>query len=79
MSTATAATYGLDEGSLVTVSGPAGSLTLPGTVVSQMCDDVVWLPTNSGSSLSQALGARSGDEVTLAAAGAAAEKVEGAA
>ncbi len=78
MSAATAASHELDGAGRVTVSGPAGSITLPVSIVEGMCDDVVWLPTNSGVSLYQALGARPGDQVTLAA-GSVLEEERGAA
>ncbi|MDQ5974587.1 MAG: NADH-quinone oxidoreductase subunit, partial [Actinomycetota bacterium] len=58
-------------GESVTVSGPAGSVTLP-VVVGDILDDVVWLPLNSpGCHVYADLGAREGDEVRLSAGGAA--------
>ena len=67
LSAATAAAFGES----VTVSGPAGSVTLP-VVVGDILDDVVWLPLNSpGCHVYADLGAREGDEVRLSAGGAA--------
>lgn len=67
LSAATAAAFGES----VTVSGPAGSVTLP-VAVGDILDDVVWLPLNSsGCHVYADLGAREGDEVRLSAGGAA--------
>ena len=38
---------GLGDGDHVTVSGPAGSVTLPAVVTEGMVDGVVWVPTNA--------------------------------
>ncbi|MDO5494209.1 MAG: NADH-quinone oxidoreductase subunit G [bacterium] len=49
----------------LTISGPAGSLTLP-VLVTEMPDGVVWLPQYSpGSHVYEQLGARTGDLVRL--------------
>jgi NADH-quinone oxidoreductase subunit G len=58
-------------GETVTVSGPAGSVTLPVTI-GEILDDVVWLPTNSpGCHIYADLGAAPGDQVRLSEGGAA--------
>jgi NADH-quinone oxidoreductase subunit G len=46
LSAATAAAVGVADGGQLTVTGPRGSITLP-LEVSEMPDDVVWVPTNS--------------------------------
>jgi NADH-quinone oxidoreductase subunit G len=67
VSAATAA--GLGES--VTVTGPAGSVTLP-IEIGEVLDDVVWVPMNSpGCRIYSQLGAKPGDRVTLSAGGAA--------
>ncbi|MEO7744884.1 MAG: NADH-quinone oxidoreductase subunit G [Actinomycetota bacterium] len=64
-SAATAAAAGLDDGDVVSVATPAGSVTLP-LAVTVMTDGVVWLPTNStGHPVRAALRADSGAVVTL--------------
>ncbi|HYO84884.1 MAG TPA: NADH-quinone oxidoreductase subunit G [Dermatophilaceae bacterium] len=71
ISAATAAGLGLVDGMALTVSTPAGSVTLPAQVT-PMVDHVVWLPTNSpGCRVRATLGADSGDVVTLTKGGAA--------
>jgi NADH-quinone oxidoreductase subunit G len=58
-------------GDTVTVTGPAGSVTLP-VVAAEVLDDVVWLPTHSpGCHIYSDLGAVPGDRVRLTAGGAA--------
>ncbi|HEY3879436.1 MAG TPA: NADH-quinone oxidoreductase subunit G, partial [Trebonia sp.] len=65
VSSATAAAAGLADGDKVTVSAPAGSVTVP-LFVTKMTDGVVWLPTNSsGSAVRADLGAGHGTVVTL--------------
>jgi NADH-quinone oxidoreductase subunit G len=67
LSATTAAAFG----EAVTVSGPAGSVTLPVTI-GEVLDDVVWLPTNSpGCHIYADLGAVPGDQVRLSEGGAA--------
>jgi NADH-quinone oxidoreductase subunit G len=52
----------------VTVSGPAGSLTLD-VEVADVMDDVVWLPMNSvGCVINRDLGAQPGDSVQIVGA-----------
>lgn len=66
LSPATAGRLNLADGALVTVTGPAGAVTLPLTVT-DMVDDVVWIPGRvAGSSLAAQIGA--GDGVTVVAA-----------
>ncbi|WP_138735877.1 NADH-quinone oxidoreductase subunit G [Modestobacter excelsi] len=56
---------GLADGDLLTVTGPAGSVTLPTRLV-DMPDQVVWLPMRSpGSDVRAGLGAGPGSVVTL--------------
>ncbi|EWT05969.1 hypothetical protein N864_01235, partial [Intrasporangium chromatireducens Q5-1] len=63
---------GLGDGDTVTVTGPAGAVTVPLLVVADMVDGVVWLPTNSrGCSVHADLGARAGDHVTVTKGGVA--------
>lgn len=58
-------------GESVTVTGPAGSLTLP-VVIDDVIDGVVWLPLNSpGCHVYSDLGAVPGDQVRLSSGGAA--------
>ena len=65
---ATAASVGVVPGQPLTVSTPAGSVTLP-VLVTPMPDRVVWLPTNSiGSPVRAALAAGTGTVVRLAPA-----------
>ncbi|RPF27461.1 NADH-quinone oxidoreductase subunit G [Georgenia muralis] len=67
VSAATAAGLGLAEGAPLTVTGPAGSVTLPVSITT-MPEHVVWLPQNSpGSSVHAMLGAGAGAVVTLSA------------
>lgn len=62
-----AAELGVRNDDLITVSGPAGSVTLP-VAVTDMPHHVVWLPQNSaGCSVYTDLGAGAGDIVTLEA------------
>jgi NADH-quinone oxidoreductase subunit G len=62
---------GLADGELLTVTGPAGSVTLPVQLV-EMPDRVVWLPMRSpGSQVRAGLGTGPGAVVTLRAGGAA--------
>ena len=62
---------GLADGDLLTVTGPAGSVTLP-LLVTEMPEQVVWLPMHSpGSHVRTALGAGPGAVVTLSAGGTA--------
>jgi NADH-quinone oxidoreductase subunit G len=57
-------------GDLVTVSGPAGSVTVP-VVIDDVLDGVVWLPLNSpGCDVYGDLGVVAGDVVRLSAGGA---------
>ncbi|MGY2128742.1 NADH-quinone oxidoreductase subunit G [Blastococcus sp. SYSU DS0617] len=59
---------GVADGELVTVTGPAGSVTLP-LLVTPMPDHVVWLPMRSpGSEVRTHLGAGPGAVVRIAAA-----------
>ncbi|MGA4540553.1 NADH-quinone oxidoreductase subunit G [Uniformispora flossi] len=69
LSAATAARIGAADGGEVTVStGRGGEVTLP-LVVTEMGDDVVWIPANSpGSALHRDLGAVPGETVRLRAA-----------
>jgi NADH-quinone oxidoreductase subunit G len=58
-------------GETVTVTGPAGSITLP-VVVGEVLDEVVWLPLNSpGCHVHADLGAVPGTAVQISAGGAA--------
>jgi len=67
LSAATATEAGVRDGSPVTVTGPAGSVTLP-LAVTPMPDRVVWLPLNSlGTGVPSDTGARPGQVVTLGA------------
>ncbi|HTR69123.1 MAG TPA: NADH-quinone oxidoreductase subunit G, partial [Mycobacteriales bacterium] len=67
LSAATAAAVGASTGQPVTVSTGRGSVTLA-LEVTDMLDDVVWLPTYSaGSHVLDSLGASSGAVVTLSA------------
>ena len=59
------------SGDLVTVTGPAGSITVPAEVTDDMVDAVVWLPTNSaGCAVRSTLGAGNGTRVTVTKGGA---------
>jgi NADH-quinone oxidoreductase subunit G len=65
VSAATAAAAGVVDGEKVTVSTMIGSVTVP-LDVTEMADDVVWLPANSpGSAVRADLGAGHGATVTL--------------
>jgi NADH-quinone oxidoreductase subunit G len=65
----TAARFGLADGDPLTVTGARGSVTLP-VVVTEMPDQVVWLPMRSpGSEIRTQLGAAPGDVVRLRAGG----------
>lgn len=58
-------------GDSVTVTGPAGSVTLP-VAVGEVLDDVVWLPTRSpGCHVYRDLGVRAGESVRLSPGGGA--------
>jgi NADH-quinone oxidoreductase subunit G len=64
----TAARLGLADGDPLTVSGPAGTVTLP-VRLTEMPDRVVWLPMRSpGSEVRAQLGAGPGAVVRLGAA-----------
>ncbi len=68
ISPATAAEIGATDGGAITVTGPAGGLTLP-LRVTEMPDRVVWLPLNSTpDGAYQGLGALPGQAVTIGAA-----------
>ena len=76
LSLASAAGLGVDDGDDVTVTGPAGSVTLPAVVTESMVDGVVWLPTNSRStnqdcSIRSGLGTDAGGRVHVTKGGAA--------
>jgi NADH-quinone oxidoreductase subunit G len=65
------ATTAAGLGDTVTVTGPAGAVTLP-LVVGDVVDDVVWVPMNSpGCHIHADLGAVPGTPVQLSAGGAA--------
>ncbi len=65
------ATTAAQFGETVTVTGPAGSVTVP-VAVGEIADDVVWLPLNSpGCHVYADLGLREGDAVALSRGGAA--------
>ncbi|MFD9863505.1 NADH-quinone oxidoreductase subunit G [Streptomyces alboflavus] len=65
LSAATAAEVGVKGGDTLTVTGPAGTTTLP-LLVTQMPDRVVWLPLNStGGGVISDTGARPGDLVRV--------------
>jgi len=79
LSATTAAEAGVEDGGLLTVTGPAGTTTLP-LQVTPMPDRVVWLPLNStGGGVASDTGARPGQVVGIGAAAAAheGESVEG--
>ncbi|MFF9088933.1 NADH-quinone oxidoreductase subunit G [Streptomyces sp. NPDC014991] len=79
VSAATAAEAGVDNGGLLAVTGPAGSVELP-LQVTDMPDRVVWLPLNStGTGVASGTGARPGSLVRIgpaARAGEAPKEVE---
>ncbi len=61
----------VDSGDLVTVTGPAGSVSVPAQVTDDMVDEVVWLPTNSpGCRVRVTMGADAGSRVTVTKGGA---------
>ncbi|GAA0982269.1 NADH-quinone oxidoreductase subunit G [Streptomyces rhizosphaericus] len=67
LSAATAGEAGVEDGQVVRVTGPAGSVQLPLSVTA-MPDRVVWLPLASvGGGVQRDLGARPGDVVTITA------------
>lgn len=67
LSAGTAAAIGAADGDTVTVSTGRGAVTLP-LVVTEMPDQVVWLPLNSrGSTVHRALGVTTGAVVHIAA------------
>ncbi|MEZ0069137.1 NADH-quinone oxidoreductase subunit G [Streptacidiphilus sp. MAP12-20] len=73
LSPATAAEVGVADGAPLTLTGPAGSVTLPLAITPELPDRVVWIPLNSGDSNSnsnsgsaaRALGATPGRIVAL--------------
>ena len=70
VSAATADAHGLVDGQPVSVSSDFGSITLP-LAVTEMVDDVVWVPGNSlGSTVNATLRVGSGAVVALSAGGA---------
>ncbi|MFD9115185.1 NADH-quinone oxidoreductase subunit G [Streptomyces bottropensis] len=70
MSPVTAAEIGAVEGGAVTVTGPAGSLTLPLAATPDMPDRVVWVPLNStDGGAARTLGAGPGRVVDIASDG----------
>lgn len=76
LSEASAAGLGVVDGDPVTVTGPAGSVTLPAAVTVGMVDRVVWLPTNSRCadeicSVRAGLGTDAGGRVNVTKGGAA--------
>ncbi|NUO89404.1 MAG: molybdopterin-dependent oxidoreductase, partial [Dermatophilaceae bacterium] len=76
LSEASATGLGVVDGDLVTVTGPAGGVTLPVAVTVGMVDGVVWLPTNSRStdqtcSVRAGLGTDAGGRVNVTKGGAA--------
>jgi NADH-quinone oxidoreductase subunit G len=76
LSEASAAGLGVVDGEPVTVTGPAGSVTLPAVVTVGMVDGVVWLPTNSRGadqtcSVRAGLGTDAGGRVNVTKGGAA--------
>lgn len=65
LSKARAAALGVADGDAVTVSTAQGAITLP-AAVTDVADDVVWLPTNSpGSTVRRTLGVTPGAVVTV--------------
>jgi NADH-quinone oxidoreductase subunit G len=72
LSEAAAAALGVVDGDEVTVTGPAGSVTVPALVTEGMLDGVVWLPTNSRNcSVRTGLGTDAGGRVAVTKGGAA--------
>jgi NADH-quinone oxidoreductase subunit G len=77
LSPATAARFGLSETAAATVSTDRGSITLP-VFITEMADNVVWVPTRSvGSELYKTLGVSPGAVVRLARAHEAAQQTGG--
>jgi NADH-quinone oxidoreductase subunit G len=71
LSKSMAGTIGVADGEPVTVATDRGSVTLP-SVITEMPDGVVWLPTNSpGAPVRRLLGASSGTVVTVTREGGA--------
>jgi len=69
LSPATAAEVGVADGAPLSVSGPAGSLTLPLAITPDLPDRVVWIPLNSTpGGAARALGVLPGRVVGLAQA-----------
>ncbi|WP_326598514.1 NADH-quinone oxidoreductase subunit G [Streptomyces sp. NBC_01803] len=67
LSPATAREAGVEDGGALTVTGPAGSVTLPLAVTGEMPDRVVWIPLNStGSGAHEDLGTGPGHVVRIA-------------
>jgi NADH-quinone oxidoreductase subunit G len=67
LSAGTADAVGADDGDQVTVSSARGDITLPLTIT-EMPDDVVWLPLNSpGSAVHRTLGVTAGAVVRIRA------------
>ncbi|GAB4075875.1 NADH-quinone oxidoreductase subunit G [Nostocoides australiense] len=60
---------GVHDGEQVTVTGPAGSVTVP-LAVTEMVDNVVWVPTNSAGCRVAVLGVGAGSLVTVTPGGA---------
>ena len=65
VSPATAAAYGLTAVGAATVATSQGSITLPVSVIPEMADDVVWVPSNVPGNPLAVTGAEPGDQVTL--------------
>jgi NADH-quinone oxidoreductase subunit G len=69
LSKGTAERLGVGDGDAVTVGTARGALTLP-ALVTEMSDDVVWLPTNSpGATVRRTLGVTAGAVVTVSSGG----------
>ncbi|SNV24805.1 NADH-quinone oxidoreductase chain 3 [Dermatophilus congolensis] len=67
LSAGTASTFGVTDGDYIKISTDTGSIELP-LIVTDMVDNVVWVPANSGGSqVHTMLGASAGDVVHLAA------------
>ncbi len=68
LSAATARETGVKDGDALSVTGPAGSVTLPLAVTEEMPDRVVWLPLNStGGGALDDLGTVPGNVVRISA------------
>lgn len=65
MSAATANRFGVTAGKPVVVATEKGQLSAPAQIVETMIDDVVWVPQNSGTRVTQTLQAAPGDSVQL--------------